>query len=64
MRVAAYDMLAYMHRLKESGVDETQAEAHAEAVHDAVRDGLRVLNFTGRTGARQQHGGRTWASRR
>ena len=39
MSVAAYDMLAYMHRLRESGVEETQAEAHAEAVHDAVTEG-------------------------
>ncbi len=30
MSVAAFDTLAYARRLKEAGVDEAQAEAHAE----------------------------------
>ena len=36
----AFDTLAYARRLKEAGVDEAQAEAHAEAVRDAVTEGV------------------------
>ena len=35
-----FDTLAYARRLKEAGVDEAQAEAHAEAVRDAVTEGV------------------------
>ena len=40
MSIAAFDTLTYARRLKEAGVDETQAEAHAEAVRDAVTEGV------------------------
>ena len=40
MTIAAFDTLAYARRLKEAGVDEAQAEAHAEAVRDAVTEGV------------------------
>ncbi|MBI1867951.1 MAG: hypothetical protein HYS06_06620 [Methylocystis sp.] len=33
-----FDKLAYVDRLKESGVDEKQARAHAEALDLALRD--------------------------
>ena len=36
----AFDTLAYARRLKEAGVDDAQAEAHAEAVRDAVTEGV------------------------
>ena len=36
----AFDTLAYARRLKEAGVDDAQAEAHAEAVRDAVMEGV------------------------
>ena len=39
MTIAAFDTLAYARRLKEAGVDEAQAEAHAEAVRDAIAEG-------------------------
>ena len=35
-----FDTLTYARRLKEAGVDEAQAEAHAEAVRDAVTEGV------------------------
>ena len=35
-----FDTLAYARRLKEAGVDEAQAEAHAEAVRDATTKGV------------------------
>ena len=35
-----FDTLAYARRLKEAGVDEAQAEAHAEAVRDATTEGV------------------------
>ena len=35
-----FDTLAYARRLKAAGVDEAQAEAHAEAVRDAVTEGV------------------------
>ena len=38
--VHGFDTLAYARRLKEAGVDEAQAEAHAEAVRDAVTEGV------------------------
>ena len=38
--VPAFDTLSYARRLKEAGVDEAQAEAHAEAVRDAVTEGV------------------------
>ena len=38
--VLAFDTLAYARRLKEAGVDDAQAEAHAEAVRDAVTEGV------------------------
>ena len=34
-----FDTLAYARRLKEAGIDEAQAEAHAEAVRDAIMEG-------------------------
>ena len=34
-----FDTLSYARRLKEAGVDEKQAEAHAEAVRDAMTQG-------------------------
>ena len=34
-----FDTLAYARRLKEAGVDEAQAEAHAEAVRAAITEG-------------------------
>ena len=34
-----FDTLSYARRLKEAGVDERQAEAHAEAVRDAMTQG-------------------------
>ena len=36
----AFDTLAYARRLKAAGVDEAQAEAHAEAVRDAMTEGV------------------------
>ena len=36
----AFDTLAYARRLKGAGVDEAQAEAHAEAVRDAITEGV------------------------
>ena len=36
MTATGFDTLAYARRLKAAGVDEAQAEAHAEAVRDAV----------------------------
>ena len=38
--VPAFDTLAYARKLKAAGVDEAQAEAHAEAVRDAVTEGV------------------------
>lgn len=38
--VPAFDTLSYARRFKEAGVDEAQAEAHAEAVRDAVTEGV------------------------
>ena len=35
-----FDTLAYARPLKEAGVDEAQAEAHAKAVRDAVTEGV------------------------
>ena len=35
-----FDTPAYARRLKEAGVDEAQAEAHAEAVRDATTEGV------------------------
>ena len=32
--------LAYARKLKDAGVDEVQAEAHAEAMRDAVTEGV------------------------
>ena len=34
-----FDTLSYARRLKAAGVDEAQAEAHAEAVRDAITQG-------------------------
>ncbi len=34
-----FDTLTYARRLKAAGVDEAQAEAHAEAVRDAITEG-------------------------
>ncbi len=38
--VTGFDTLTYARRLKAAGVDEAQAEAHAEAVRDAVTEGV------------------------
>ena len=38
--VPGFDTLSYARRLKAAGVDEAQAEAHAEAVRDAVTEGV------------------------
>ena len=38
--VPGFDAPAYARRLKEAGVDEAQAEAHAEAVRDAITKGV------------------------
>ena len=35
-----FDTLTYARRLKAAGVDEAQAEAHAEAVRDAITEGV------------------------
>ena len=35
-----FDTLSYARRLKDAGVDEKQAEAHAEAVRDAMTQGV------------------------
>ena len=35
-----FDTLACARRLKAAGVDEAQAEAHAEAVRDAITEGV------------------------
>ena len=35
-----FDTLSYARRLKDAGVDEKQAEAHAEAVRDAITQGV------------------------
>ena len=35
-----FDTLSYARRLKAAGVDERQAEAHAEAVRDAITQGV------------------------
>ena len=37
--VPGFDTLTHARRLKEAGVDEDQAEAHAEAVRDAITEG-------------------------
>ena len=36
----AFDTLAYARKLKAAGVDGAQAEAHAEAMRDALTQGL------------------------
>ncbi len=38
--VPGFDTLAYARRLKEAGVTEAQAEAHAEAVRAAITEGV------------------------
>ena len=38
--VPGFDTLSYARRLKTVGVDEAQAEAHAEAVRDAITQGV------------------------
>ena len=38
--VPGFDTLAYARRLKEAGVAEDQAEAHAEAVRAAITEGV------------------------
>ena len=35
-----FDTLSYARRLKDAGVDDVQAEAHAEAVRDAITEGV------------------------
>ena len=40
MTATGFDTLAYARRLKAAGVDEAQAEAHAEAVRDAITEGV------------------------
>lgn len=35
-----FDRLAYVDRLKEAGVDDKQARAHADALDAALRDGV------------------------
>ena len=35
-----FDTLSYARRLKDAGVDEKQAEAHAEAVRNAITQGV------------------------
>ena len=40
MTTTGFDTLAYTRRLKAAGVDEGQAEAHAEAVRDAITEGV------------------------
>ena len=35
-----FDTLSYARRLKDAGVGEKQAEAHAEAVRDAITQGV------------------------
>ena len=35
-----FDTLSYARRLKDADVDEKQAEAHAEAVRDAITQGV------------------------
>ena len=35
-----FDTLSYARRLKDAGVDDVQAEAHAEAVRDAITQGV------------------------
>ena len=40
MPVPGFDTLSYARRLKAAGVDEAQAEAHAEAVRDAITQGV------------------------
>ena len=40
MASVAFDTLSYARRLKAAGVDEAQAEAHAEAVRDAITEGV------------------------
>lgn len=37
---AAFDRLTYVDRLKEAGVDDKQARAHAEALDMALRDAV------------------------
>ena len=38
--VTGFDTLSYARRLKAVGVDEAQAETHAEAVRDAITQGV------------------------
>ena len=45
--VPAFDTLAYARKLKAAGVDEAQAEAHAEAVRDAVTEGVATIRAAG-----------------
>ncbi len=40
MPATGFDTLTYARRLRAAGVDEAQAEAHAEAVRDAVMEGV------------------------
>ena len=35
-----FDTLVYARRLKEAGVDDAQAEAHAEAMRDAITESV------------------------
>ena len=40
MPVPGFDTPSYARRLKAAGVDEAQAETHAEAVRDAITQGV------------------------
>ena len=40
--VPSFDTLPYARRLKEAGVDEAQAETHAEAIRDAITEGATM----------------------
>ena len=50
--VSGFDSLSYAQRLKAAGVDEKQAEAHAEAVRDAMTQGIATKADIARLEAR------------
>ena len=51
-----FDTLSYARRLKEAGVDEAQAEAHAEAVRAAITEGAATKADIVRLEAKVENG--------
>ena len=52
---AVFNTLAYVRRLREAGVDDARAEAHAEALHVAFHEGVATRADLARVEARVAH---------